>query len=100
MVEATVTSRIPKRTKDEAQKILSRNGTNSSRVINTLFARIVDEGSISFLVDEKHEEKTDDELLRRAVMFVDDIPIARKSEFGQMTKSEIKMKRLQDRGLL
>ena len=50
MVEATVTSRMPASTKSKVQLILKRNGTNSSRVINALFDRIIEEGNVAFFV--------------------------------------------------
>lgn len=40
------------------------------------------------------------ENLARFIEFVDSIPIERKSKFDDMSKNEIKMLRLKDRGLL
>ncbi len=101
MVESTVTSRMPASTKDKAQIILKRNGTNSSKVINTLFERIIEEGNIAFLTDNKDEKQTlQEENLKRAIEFADSIPVDRVSKFDCMTKSEVKARRLADRGLL
>ena len=101
MVEATVTSRIPASTKNKVQKILKRNGTNSSKVINALFERIVEEGNIAFLSKDAQEKQVMiDENFERAVAFVDSIPQPRTSKFDNMTHAEIKLQRLKDRGLI
>ena len=101
MVEATVTSRMPASTKSKVQQILKRNGTNSSKVINALFDRIIDEGGIAFLstnADEKQALR--EQNLQRAVEFVDSIPVARTSEFDSMTHAQVKASRLKHRDLM
>ena len=101
MIEATVTSRVPASTKKQVQGILKRNGTNSSKVINSLFNRIAKEGNISFLSNMQEEkEALKKQNLERAVTFIDSIPIERKNQFAEMSDSEIKAQRLKDRGLL
>ena len=101
MNEATVTSRIPATTKLEAQKILERVGTNSSRVINSLFDRIVEEDGIAFLsAHAKDGDEAGAQGFKRAIEFIDSIPVSRSGKFDDMTKNEIKMQILKDRGLL
>ena len=101
MVEATVTSRMPASTKNKVQQILKRNGTNSSRVINALFDRIIEEGNVAFLSNNaKEKQNLMEQNLQRAVEFVDSVPVARGSKFDNMTHSEIKALRLKSRGLL
>ncbi len=101
MIDATVSSRMPAAKKAQAQKILERAGTNSSQVINALFDRIVQEGNVHFLMSEPEEnDKQKREHLARAFEIVDSIPISRKSEFDNMSETEIRMRRLKDRGLL
>ncbi len=101
MNEATVSSRMPESTKRQAQQILEKNGTNTSKVINALFERIVEEGGISFLMPKTEDkQELQAQNLKRAIEFIDSIPIKRTSKFDNMTHSEIKMQRLKDRGLL
>ena len=101
MVEATVTSRMPASTKSKVQQILKRNGTNSSKVINALFDRIIDEGGIAFLATSAHEKQAlKEQNLQRAVEFVDSVPVARTSEFDNMTHAQVKARRLKSRGLM
>ena len=101
MVDATVTSRVPASTKIKVQRILKQNGTNSSKVINALFDRIVEEGNIAFLSNSaKEKEVLMKQNLKRAIEFVDSIPNPKANKFDEMSSSEIKMQRLKDRGLL
>ena len=101
MNEATVTSRMPAATKAAAQKIFEQSGTNASKMIYAFFERVIEEGSVSFLyADELDKEVLEQENLNRAIAFVDSIPEERNCRFDGMTKSEIKMQRLKDRGLL
>ena len=101
MNDATVTSRMPATKKMQVQEILERNGTNPSRVINAVFDRITKEEGISFLAETKKEKGMfKKENLVRSIEFVDSIPIEKKSKFDAMSKNDIKMQRLKDRGLL
>ena len=101
MNEATVTSRMSAIKKMQVQEILERNGTNLSRVINTVFDRIAKEDGIGFLAETEKEKHTfKKESLARSIEFVDSIPIEKKSKFDEMSKNEIKMLRLKDKGLL
>lgn len=100
-VEATVTSRMPESTKKQVQGILRRSGTNSSKVINALFNKIIEEGGVSFLAsDEEKKQELTLQNRKRAIEFVDSIPVSRTTQFDNMTSSEIREQRLKDRGLL
>ena len=101
MDEATVTSRMPASTKNKVQKILKRNGANSSKVINALFDRIAEEGNIAFLsIKEDEKQILFEQNLLRAIDFVDSIPQQKTSKFDSMTHAEIKEQRLKGRALL
>lgn len=101
MNEATVTSRMSSLTKERAQKVFSKRGTNASKVINTLFERVIAEGDVSFLLEsERQKETLEKQNLKRAIEFVDSIPRSNESRFDNMSKREIKKQRLVDRGLL
>lgn len=94
MAQAMLTSRVDAKKKSQAQRILKRSGTNSSKVINKMLDRIVETGGISFL-DEADSISSSNKkaILQRALAFVDSLPTEQHTIFDNMPKAEIKLHR-------
>lgn len=95
MADAMVTGRIPEEKKRRATSILKREGMNASQAINLLFDRVIADGSAAFLSGATPDRTA---RCRAAAQFVDAIPRSRTTRFDDMTKAQIKMERLKDRG--
>lgn len=96
---AMVTGRMSPVKKEKGSKILKRAGMNASQAINLMYDRLIDEGNANFLLSSEDAEETSKKW-EDAVRFVDSLSRKRDSRFHVMTKSEIKMERLNARGVL
>lgn len=99
MSYAMVTGRMNPVKKEKGSKILKRAGLNASQAVNLMYDRLIEEGDAGFLLSSEDAEKTSRKW-EDATRFVDSLPRKRDSRFHVMTKSEIKMERLNARGAL
>ena len=97
MEQRMVTGRMSKSKKEKAVRILNREGLNASSAINMMFDRIIDSGSTDFLRSSPRKLSSED--WKSAADFVDSLSAKRQTRFDDMTKAEIKMDRLKNRGL-
>lgn len=98
MGDAMVTGRMSEDKKLRGGNVLKRSGINVSQCINLLYDRMIEEGNIDFLTKETPVE--DNSKWRNAAEFVDSLSEPQTTRFDTMTKAEIRMARLKDRGLM
>ena len=98
MEQSMVTGRMSKSKKEKAVRILNKEGLNASAAINMMFDRIIDTGNADFLRKSPRKLSAGD--WKTAAGFVDSLSQKRTTRFDNMTKAEIKMDRLKNRGLV
>ncbi len=98
MNESMVTARMDAEKKAHGGRILKRSGLTASQCINMLYDRIIQDGNADFLMDSKPFDSGAS--CERAADFVDALSAPRQTRFDTMSKAEIRMSRLSDRGLV
>lgn len=98
MNEAMVTGRMTAEKKACGKRILERNGLTASQAINLMYDRVIESGGTAFL--EKTPTILQEADWRNAAQFVDSLSERRTSRFDGMSDREIRVERLQKRGLM
>lgn len=98
MADSMVTGRVDERKKQQALRVLKRNGLNASQAINLLFDKVIEEGSADFLLDDRGA--TSQDRWQAAAHFVDGLSRKKQTRFDDMSKRDIKLERLAARGLV
>ena len=98
MSEAMVTGRMTTEKKARGGRILQRDGLNASQAINLLYDRVISDGSAEFLTGKSVSPLAT--AWHNADQFVDSLSEKRTSRFDAMSDREIRIERLQKRGLM
>lgn len=98
MSEAMVTGRMTTEKKARGGRILQRDGLNASQAINLLYDRVISDGSAEFLTGKSVSPLAT--AWHNAAQFVDSLSEKRTSRFDAMSDREIRIERLQKRGLM
>lgn len=98
MNDAMVTGRMPARKKQKGMRVLTRHGLNASQAVNLMFDRLIEEGSVAFLVNESapHSEQS----WANASAFVDELSRPLAFRFDEIPKAGWKRERLKAKGLM
>lgn len=98
MTDSMVTGRMDERKKQQALRVLKRNGLNASQAVNLLFDKIIEEGGVDFLLGD--QDAVSEDRWQAAARFVDGLSRKKQTRFDGMSKRDIKLERLAARGLV
>lgn len=96
-MDSMVTARMSQDKKESGRLLLDSLGTNPSQIINELYDYLIENKQLPF--GQRESVFFDQDELRKAIAFIDSIPLGAAHEFSGMTDDEIRQRRLADRGL-
>ena len=100
MADSMVTGRMSEEKKAAGNEVLSRLGMNASQAINRMFDLLIEQQSADFLQMPKSEKSAED--WADAAAFIDSLCLSWEvdPELADLSKSELKMARLNSKGLV
>jgi len=95
-MDAMVTARMPQGKKEAGNTILYELGTNPSQFINDIYDYVITTRTLPFKNEPETIKAVD---IKKALDFIESIPLPAPSRFATMTADEIRQERLIARGL-
>ena len=100
MSDAMVTARMTASKKTAGTRVLEDLGYNASQVINELFDRLIESGTLPWGTEERTTGNVSPERLQAALAWVDELASDIDERFSTMSDDQIRVERLRSRGLM